>query len=295
MNVETRIVYSGPSLNIGEFRCHSSSPLWRTENYTGNMPAIVFPRVAVGIRQANQPTIVATPNHVMLYNAWHPYQRQLIDARGDECEFYRLPSETLIEIARHTGTPVNESHESPFRQSFALCSSRVFLAQRAIYRAIIANESVDDLQIEELFFDLLNELFSGSRNLLPTKSQLGTNRDSRQTEMVEEAKALIGRNYRQPLKLDDIASYVDSSPFHLCRVFRNRTGLSIHNFLMQCRLRRSLEFVLESNRSLIDVALDLGFSSHSHFTNSFHKNFGTAPDALRKTEAGDALRRLTGK
>jgi AraC family transcriptional regulator len=93
--------------------------------------------------------------------------------------------------------------------------------------------------------------------------------------------------------------------FHLARVFKARTGFSLHAYRTQLRLRAALERVaprhgagpalrLRSGQAprrgsghggrdvdLIDIALDLGFSSHSHFTEAFRRNFGTTPSAVR--------------
>jgi AraC family transcriptional regulator len=46
-------------------------------------------------------------------------------------------------------------------------------------------------------------------------------------------------------------------------------------------LRAALERLAEPGVDLIDIALDLGFSSHSHFTECFRRNFGKTPSAVR--------------
>jgi AraC family transcriptional regulator len=48
-------------------------------------------------------------------------------------------------------------------------------------------------------------------------------------------------------------------------------------------MRAALQRLCEPGVDLIDIALDLGFSSHSHFTESFRRSFGRTPSAVRET------------
>jgi transcriptional regulator GlxA family with amidase domain len=55
----------------------------------------------------------------------------------------------------------------------------------------------------------------------------------------------------------------------------------LHQYRQDLRLRWSLEGVIESRRPLVDIALDAGFSSHSHFTSSFRRQFAETPSRVR--------------
>ncbi len=86
--------------------------------------------------------------------------------------------------------------------------------------------------------------------------------------------------------LDDVARAVHVSPFHLARIFQQQTGVPVHRYLTQLRLRASLERL---DSDLTVVALELGFSSHSHFTDAFRREFGRSPSEMRKIlEAGSS-------
>ena len=71
-----------------------------------------------------------------------------------------------------------------------------------------------------------------------------------------------------------------TSPFHLARVFRRESGLTIHAYVHQLRLRTALERVMD-REDLSRVAVDLGYATHSHFTASFRRSFGVPPSSLR--------------
>jgi len=104
----------------------------------------------------------------------------------------------------------------------------------------------------------------------------------RQTrESVEEAKALLAANFRRTIHLGDVASALDLSPFHLCRLFARHTGLGMHRYLTRLRLRGALEQLTDPGASITDVALEHGFSSHSHFADAFQSEFGMTPKEVR--------------
>ena len=85
------------------------------------------------------------------------------------------------------------------------------------------------------------------------------------------------------LDLARIADQVDASPYHLCRVFREFTGFAVHQYLRQLRIRHGLESVLETADPLGRIAVDLGFTHHSHFTNAFRRDFEITPSVLRSS------------
>jgi AraC-like DNA-binding protein len=82
------------------------------------------------------------------------------------------------------------------------------------------------------------------------------------------------------LSLSDIAREGDVSVFRVCRVFRAATGSTLHAYRNQMRLQAALER-LGGGESLTEVALDLGYSSHSHFTAAFRELFGVTPSSVR--------------
>ncbi len=109
---------------------------------------------------------------------------------------------------------------------------------------------------------------------------------------IDRARALILENLAAPLKLDDIAQTVGLSPFHLCRVFRRTTGRTLHQYRTALRLRIALDRIGDPGIDLAGLSLELGYSSHSHFTAAFRKEFGVSPSKIRGKERADQLRRL---
>jgi transcriptional regulator GlxA family with amidase domain len=113
-------------------------------------------------------------------------------------------------------------------------------------------------------------------------------------ERCEATITYMSAHLQEPLQLGTLGRAVGVSPFHLCRVFRRLVGIPIHRYLTRLRLRAGLEAVEEGATDLAAVAAGLGFSSHSHFTSAFGREFGTTPSQLRgrwKELAAPASRR----
>jgi AraC-like DNA-binding protein len=90
-----------------------------------------------------------------------------------------------------------------------------------------------------------------------------------------------------------VARAVHASPFHLARVFRERAGVPIHRYLTRLRLRAAIERLADGADDLTALALDLGFSSHGHFTDTFRREFGRTPSDVRREHGPRAFRELS--
>ena len=93
--------------------------------------------------------------------------------------------------------------------------------------------------------------------------------------------AYVDEHLRIAPSLSDMSMRVGMSPSHFAKKFRHSTGLSMGRFVNRRRIWRSLE-TLKTDSSLASVALDLGFSSQSHFTRIFSSLTGMTPAKYQK-------------
>jgi AraC family transcriptional regulator len=145
-----------------------------------------------------------------------------------------------------------------------------YLQQHLIARHLV-HEPHDALFVEETAMQLL-------RNVLRREAARAT-RDSHRA-LAEAAKEMLVSTMAEPLSLQELAAQLSVSPFHLARVFRRETGYSLHAYRIHLRLRQALVRLPESRGNLTGLALELGFASHSHFTDTFRRAFGIAPSAV---------------
>lgn len=123
-------------------------------------------------------------------------------------------------------------------------------------------------------------LLSGIRPLAAPQPRPASGRADG-AETVETVKTLVRRRLFERWPLADIAADVGASVFTLCRLFRRHAGLPLHRYRRRLRLREALRRLADGERDLTGLALDLGFSEHSHFTNAFRAEFGVPPSGFR--------------
>jgi len=104
----------------------------------------------------------------------------------------------------------------------------------------------------------------------------------RRREAVDATRLLLAADISRNHRLDDLARSVGFSPYHLCRVFKAETGQSIHGYRSRLRLRKAIARLGRDRTPLLPLALELGFASHSHFTESFRREFGVTPSQFAR-------------
>lgn len=92
----------------------------------------------------------------------------------------------------------------------------------------------------------------------------------------------IEQNLDDNIGLSALAEVAGLSPFHFARTFKLATGQSPYHYVGSRRIARAQRLLVESGKSLAEIALDCGFSSQSHFTSVFSKEVGTPPGKFRR-------------
>jgi AraC family transcriptional regulator len=99
---------------------------------------------------------------------------------------------------------------------------------------------------------------------------------------IRRAMEYLQDNFNREFSLDRIAAAVGLSKYYLERVFKQATGLHLHTYMMILRLERAKQQLACGLKPIVEIALDLGFSDQSHFTNVFKRFTGMPPQAYRR-------------
>lgn len=100
---------------------------------------------------------------------------------------------------------------------------------------------------------------------------------------LRRVEAYIEAYLDRPLSVAELAAQTALSEFHFARMFRLSTGLSPHEYVRERRLQHAKTRIAESDQPLGDIALACGFSSQSHFGQSFRQRFGVTPGDYRRS------------
>src|SRR5207237_1461534 len=87
--------------------------------------------------------------------------------------------------------------------------------------------------------------------------------------------------------LEQLAAFVGYSPFHRAHRFRAYTGTTVHQYLADLRAAAALERIEAGDAPLARIAVELGFSHHSHLTSTLRKRLGLTPQMIRRSLRGD--------
>jgi AraC-like DNA-binding protein len=103
---------------------------------------------------------------------------------------------------------------------------------------------------------------------------------------VDRVKLVLAADLARRWTLGEIAAEVGGSPVYLTQVFKQVEDLPLYRYQLRLRLARALDLLAQYD-DLTALSLDLGFSSHSHFSAAFREAYGRSPSEFRQT----ALRR----
>ncbi|MGE5624431.1 MAG: helix-turn-helix transcriptional regulator [Bacillota bacterium] len=259
-------LYSSPLVTVTDVHCTEGCGLGRHEEHCP-VAAIALVRSGSFVRRDRLGRHVADATRVVFFDPTDPYVVDHPLPGGDRCTSLAFAPATLREAQRaRRGQP-----ERVFDKSTLSGSGEMHLMHREL---LLAAKLGDGVMVEETALRLLQLCTEGGD--APSPKGAAANRAA---ALASEAQLLIAESFAERVTLEAIAKQLDVSPFRLCRAFRQATGGSLHQHLMRLRLVTALEKLPEYRERLTDLAFDLGFSSHSHFTHAFRGYFGRAPSA----------------
>jgi AraC family transcriptional regulator len=96
-------------------------------------------------------------------------------------------------------------------------------------------------------------------------------------DRVERVIAILKANLVEPPSLEALGRQVGCSPFYLSRIFSQEMGKTISQYLRQLRMEKAAELLRSGKHNVTEVAMEVGYSSSSHFSVAFHETFGCCP------------------
>jgi AraC-like DNA-binding protein len=279
-------LYSGCRFALKEFRCPAEDARWHRDNFIGPWPLAVFPMTSVVIRHEGKDALLANANHVVFYRGGDRYQRVLHDPRGDHCLFIGFDAAAVSSLLTSAGV---SCEEIPF--AVGPSAARPYLRLRVAAQAASAGNG-DALAIEEAVSEALSTAVEAGIALNRIRRARRPSTETEQARIVERTKQLLTERAFARDSLSAIACTLHTSEFHLARVFRSRTGYTLHGYRNHLRLRAALER-LPRQENLTALARELGFNSHSHFTDAFRAVFGVPPSTARAACGRRELRELS--
>jgi AraC-like DNA-binding protein len=286
-----KVLHASPLVSITEVHCRGEHAACGEEE-ASSAHKLVFPRAGVFVKHVRGECVVADPAHVVFFNAWEPYRVSHPVPGGDDCLSFEFEDAVLLETLGAHDPSVEARAEAPFHTTHRLVNPASLLPQQAL-RHRLRKSMIGSLEAEETALALLDDVVRSDGADRPERARRPRAASARvKRERIEAAKVLIAGRPDARLGLGEIARVVHSTPYHLAREFRAAAGLPVHQYQLRVRLSLALERLLDRPDSLLTLALDLGFASHSHFAAAFKRQFGLSPSAFRRAANGARVREM---
>lgn len=258
-------------LSVRHVQCADTYRHRGAEEYS-SATHLVFPYRGVYTRHVGREQAIADANHVLFFNATEGYQVGHPIDGGDRSLVVVLSEEFLRELAPvpmliSSGTlRFHQQHRRIDPQAQALV---------ALLRHRLTNAALEGLAAETQLLTLI------SHSLGPrTSHELRATRARR--SLVDRVKLLLLSDLSRRWTLAEIGAEMGASPVYLTQLFRQVEGVPLYRYHLRLRLARALDLV-PRHEDLATLALDLGFSSHAHFTAAFRQAYGRTPSEFQRS------------
>ena len=183
-----------------------------------------------------------------------------------------VPKAQVDDFARDAGAPIEVRREEAFRDPRLV--NQILRLWHALANDAPAGRLLADQVMREVLGTLARRAGSLPAEPRRLRERLPNHTLRRLRDHVESALA-------DDLDVAGLAEVAGLSPAHFARAFAATVGLTPFRYVMSRRLARARELLERTRRPVLDIALEVGFQTPSHFTARFRREFGVTPRALR--------------
>jgi AraC-like DNA-binding protein len=163
-------------------------------------------------------------------------------------------------------------------------------AMRDIPVIVVTGQVLTEAEMARLNQGVVRVLSKGVFDLDETLAQVDValqrqhRLSSEAQRLVRKAMAYVQQNYQEPLSRQSLARHVGMSDDYLTYCFRQELGMTPIAYLNRYRVMQAKSLLKESDRTITQIALDVGFSDSGYFSRVFRREVGVSPDAYRRRE-----------
>jgi AraC family transcriptional regulator len=268
--VSVQFLLKSPTVTIRDVCCEGRCRDKSAEEWTA-ATELVFPYRGVYVRHVGNDQAVAEANQVLFFNASEGYRVSHPVSGGDACLSLAISEPLLRELAPLTF--LGDNARLAFRPQRLRIDARA-QALVAVLRHSLRQNIAGPLEAESLALTLAQRAL-GPRTTHAAGASLGRQR------LVDRVKLVLASDPARRWTLAEIAAEVRGSPVYLTQVFQQVEGLPLYRYQLRLRLARALDLLAQYD-DLTALSLDLGFSSHSHFSAAFRQVYGRSPSEFRQ-------------
>ena len=153
----------------------------------------------------------------------------------------------------------------------------LLLHQMASY---VPKHGTASLRYEAKVFDLISALLEW--NVLSLSAPSGQRISKNDQEVIQNLKHYLSQNYSAKIDLKRLAQMCYMSKSKLTYLFRTICGMTIYDFILNCRIERAKELLSDHGKKISEIAFLVGYEHPGSFSVAFHQKTGLTPNEFRK-------------
>ncbi|MBS4534550.1 response regulator [Clostridium sp. D2Q-14] len=164
------------------------------------------------------------------------------------------------------------------------------LAQKAI------RINIDDYVLKPIrgkkIINLLEKYYISDQGDLNVKNKKSVFLEEFYTKEFSKAIKYIQDNFQNSITLTDVANHVNLSTSYLSKLFKKELQMKFSVFLTNCKMERARELLENTDESILNISIELGYNESNYFSKVFRKKYGETPSNYRKRKKEERIKKL---
>lgn len=269
--LEVRPLIATATVTVSDILCRGECR-HKSEVECASATHLIFPYRGLFVRHVGRSEAVAEANQLLFFNGGEDYRVSHPIAGGDASISLRLDEAFLRELVPRD--QIADGEVLRFKRQRRRIDPRA-QALVALLRHGLVRGAAEPLEAETLALTLV-------RRSLGEHTSHSTSGSYGHQKLVDRTKLVLASDLARRWSLAEIAAEVGVSPVYLTQVFRRVEGVPLYQYQLRLRLARALD-LLGRYDDLTTLAMDLGFSSHSHFSAVFRQAYRRSPADFQRS------------
>lgn len=263
------LLFHSDQVKLGHFQCAADNQYFSVTESLNN-DVFVFVRNPLWFRRNQGNFQFVGPGAILLHRAGTCVERRQAGICGDDAYWFGLRPDIFLGLLQRYG--LNETEMGD-----ALVATPRLRYQIAMLVTDIEAGHIERRDIETHVLQLLMQICHAR------VSRKTVGRSDRHRLVADRARAFLDNRLSETVTVRDVAAAADTTPFHLCRVFKEQVGMTVHSYKTCQRLGQVVDCMATGDSAdLTKLAHAAGFSSHSHLCRVFQRYLGLPPSQFRR-------------
>lgn len=274
--LDTRTVFRCGDIELVATRWEPSQHTFR-RTACPRYDAIEFMRVGCFAKRIGSRWTLTDANAAAIFRRDREFDVDHPTAKPTQGTTLRFHADALEQLARDGLGVTRSDFETARSLGESPTSPRCHVLHRSMLQ-LCGNGTMDSVLFMDTVRATVAPMFAALGSLKPVRDALPLRHaEHRRLQSIRE---LIQHRLPRSVHLKELADHLGCSEPYVCRWFHAKAGIPLHRYVLRLRLRLALER-LAANEGLSSLALRCGFSSHSHLTTAFRREFGLSPSRVR--------------